>query len=94
MEINDTNTRRITTRSLHLRVPIEVEEVQKELAYHPALLAELSAPGAVKTFEDGVAIIATYCDVVLHGEYTEVGELFGMLLQKLRDKRGAIAIII
>lgn len=75
-----------------LRVAPEIEAVQIELQYHPDLREQLAAPGAVKTFEDGVALIASYLDIVLDGEYTErdVAKLFGTFHSRLRAKRGAI----
>jgi hypothetical protein len=78
-----------------VRVHPVIEEVQKELRYHPTLKAELMAPGAVKSFEDGLAIMAAYVDLVLDGEYDgdDVVTIYEHLLTRLRDKRGAIAII-
>lgn len=79
----------------HMRVHPVIEAVQHELRYHPELKAQLAAPGAVKTFEDGLAIMAAYVDLVLDGEYDadDVVRIYEHLLERLRDKRGAIAII-
>lgn len=78
-----------------VRVHPVIEAVQKELRYHPELKAQLMAPGAVKSFEDGIAIMAAYVDLALHGEYDgdDVVGIYEQLLKRLRDKRGAIAII-
>lgn len=76
-------------------VPESMIALQSELQYHPELLEQLAAPDAVKTFEDGLAIIATYCDVILDGVYQadEIAYLCDRLYHRLRDKRGAIAVI-
>ena len=78
-----------------VRVHPVVEAVQKEMRYHPTLKSQLAEPGAVKSFEDGIAIMAAYVDLVLHGEYDgdDVVGIYEQILRRLRDKRGAIAII-
>ena len=73
-----------------------MQAVQSEIArYHPKLLEQLKEPGAVKNFEDGVAIIATYLDIVLDGVYCgeDVVRLYEVFYRKLQDKRGAIVIL-
>lgn len=78
-----------------LLIPASMIALQDELRCHPKLMEQLKREGEVKTFEDGLAIIATYCDVVLDGVYTanEISRLAEVLLNRLRDKRGAIAVI-
>lgn len=78
-----------------LRVHPVVEAVQKELRYHPTLKAQLMEPGEVKSFEDGIAIMAAYVDLVLDGEYSgeDITGIYEQIFRRLRDKRGAIAII-
>lgn len=78
-----------------VRVHPVVEAVQREMRYHPELKAQLAAPGAVKSFEDGIAIMAAYVDLALDGEYSadDVVRIYEHILRRLQDKRGAIAII-
>lgn len=79
-----------------VRVHPVVEAVQREVAhYHPALKAQLMEPGAVKSFEDGIAIMATYVDLVLDGEYSgeDITGIYEQIFRRLRQKRGVIAII-
>lgn len=86
------NVRSTTT---HLRIPPVMEALQTEIIQHPALKEQLAAPGAVKSFEDGLAIIATYCDVILDGVYQadEIADLCNVLLKRLQSKRGSIIIV-
>lgn len=78
-----------------MMVPPAVIAMQNELKYHPGLLDALSSDDAVKSFEDGLAIIAAYAGIVLDGVYQahEIEDLCGKIVHRLRDKRGAIAII-
>lgn len=77
----------------HLRVHPVIEAVQSELKYHPALKDQLAFPGAVKSFEDGLAIMAAYVEVVLDGEYDadDIVRIYEIILKRLIDKRGVIA---
>lgn len=61
---------------------------------HKKLGEMLACPLSVKTFEDGIAIIATYVDVVLHGDYSgsDLLRLAVILCGKLQAKRGAIIV--
>lgn len=82
--------------SYQLRVPPAMEALQGELRNHPSLMAEMkleNAAGNLKTFEDGLAIIAAYVDVVLHGVYGagEINDLCAMLFNKLVEKRQPLA---
>jgi len=90
MEIKD--GARVTSGSFHLRVAPEVEALQTEMRNHPELMARLrleDAAGNFKTFEDGLAFVAEYLDVVLHGMYggSEIADLAQMLTNKLIEKR-------
>lgn len=60
-----------------------------ETQKHPKLMEMLQSPGAVKNFEDGIALIATYVEVILHGDYQgdEIARLCKMLTDKLIEKR-------
>lgn len=70
-----------------------IEELQKELMRHPKLLEEMKAAG-VPSFEDGLAQMAAYVDLVLHGEYNgnDVAGVCQEILHRLQAKRGAIII--
>lgn len=83
----------VTTDSLMVFVSPEIEELQHEMLKHPKLMEELTI-GNIQNFEDGLAIIAAHCDVVMHGEYTgnDIRVLCGKLVGRLREKRGAIII--
>lgn len=91
-KISTGNAQVITT---HIRIPQSMEALQNELQHHPALKEQLAAPDAVKSFEDGLAIIATYCDVILDGVYqaNEIAHLCQTLINKLQAKRGSIIVI-
>ena len=86
----------ITSTTTHMRVVPEIEALQTEIINHPELKAQLIYPGAVKNFEDGLAIIATYVDVILDGIYQadEIAEMAQMLVNKLIEKRTGIVGII
>jgi hypothetical protein len=85
----DIKSGNISSTTRERMVPPEIQAMQMELQHHPKLKAELAAPDAVKTFEDGLAIIAAYVDVVLHGDYPgeQIGQMAGVLTRKLYDKR-------
>lgn len=59
----------VDSSSIYLMLPEEVMEMLSEARLHPALVEQLDSIN-VKTFEDGIAIIAAYVDVVMHGDYT------------------------
>jgi len=65
-----------------------------EVPHHP-ILTELLAKHAPDEFEIKLAEIACYCEVILNDAYTpeDIEHLCGVLLHKLRTKRGAITFI-
>lgn len=82
----------VQSSTLQLRVHPAVEALQTEILNHPQLIAEMrleDANGKFKTFEDGLAMIASYVDVTLHGMYgaDEIGKMAEMLVRKLVTKR-------
>lgn len=70
--------------------PDEFLQLQAELQYHPQLLLNLANHRA-DDFELKFAEIATYCEVMLDGDYDEgdFKRLAVILLGKLKQKRGA-----
>lgn len=93
MEIKSGN---VTSGSLHVRVTPEVEALQTEILKHSELLTRMrlaTIGGQFNTFEDGLAIIAEYVDVILHGMYgaDEISDLAVMLTNKLIEKRTPLA---
>lgn len=94
MEIKDEGS--VTSSSYHLRVAPEIEALQTEIRNHPQLISRMrleDAAGKVTTFEDGLALIAEYVDVVLHGMYggDEIADLAKMLTNKLIAKRSPLS---
>lgn len=85
---------RVDSSSILVMIPEEIEEMLREARLHPELAGKLSCPLSVKSFEDGIAIIAAYCDVAMHGEYTgaDLKRLAVILWQKLKAKRGSVII--
>lgn len=79
----------------HMRIAPVMEAVQSELKNHPMLKDQLAFPGAVKTFEDGLAIMAAYVDLVLDGEYDgdDVVKIYEIIYKRLINKRGPVATI-
>jgi hypothetical protein len=77
-------------------IPTEIQAMLDEARRpeHAKLGEMLACPLSVKSFEDGIAIIASYVDVVLHGDYSahDLTRLAVILCQKLQDKRGAIIV--
>lgn len=63
-------------------------QLSKEVKEHPALM-ELLANHKQDDFEIMLAEIALYCDVMLHGDYTQedLDRLCGVLVKKLMEKR-------
>lgn len=84
----------VSSTTAFVMLPPEIDAMLQEARRpeHAKLGEMLACPLSVKTFEDGIAIIAAYVDVVLHGDYTgpELTRLSMILLQKLQAKRGAI----
>lgn len=91
----DIKSGNVGSSSFHLRVHPAVEALQTEILKHPKLMAEMrleNANGKLKTFEDGIAMIAAYVDVTLHGMYgaDEIGDMAAMLVNKLVEKRSSL----
>lgn len=61
-----------------------VIELQKELTQHPDLAKSLQKNA--HTFEESLAMIATYLNIVVDGEYNAI-DLMDMLLRNLQKKR-------
>lgn len=85
----------VQSHTLHLRVHPAIEALQTEILNHPQLMAEMrleDAAGRVKTFEDSIALVASYVDVTLHGMYgaDEIGDMAQMLVRKLVEKRSSL----
>jgi len=61
-----------------------VIELQKELTQHPDLTKDLQKNA--HTFEESLARIATYCNILVDGNYNAI-DLMDMLLRALQRKR-------
>jgi len=74
--------------------PVEVMELQKEIQKHEPLLKELMLLHKDSNQVDKITAIATYCDVVLDGVYTDEDllKLCSILQNKLRTKRGELVL--
>lgn len=71
------------------------QALQEEVRNHPELVQQLAdlEPGTPETeFETRLAAVATYCNVLLDGDYlqSDLDEICGHLVQKLRAKRIAV----
>lgn len=68
-------------------------ELNKEIQNHPEL-CDILASQDDREFELLLVQVATYCDVVLDGDYMpqELDRLCGILTDKLRAKRAGIFI--
>ena len=86
----------VNSSSILVMIPPNIQAMLDEARRpeHAKLGEMLACPLSVKSFEDGIAIIATYCDVLLDGIYTgpDLEHLAGILWQKLKAKRGSIII--
>lgn len=84
----------VDSDTLLVMLPTEIEEMLREARLHKDLAEKLACPLSVKTFEDGIAIIAAHCDVALNGDYSgeDLKRLSVILYQKLKAKRGSIII--
>lgn len=69
-------------------------DLQRELSNHPRL-CELLCNHPPQEFELRIAEIATYCDVVLDGQYTpdDMDGLCDLLTKKLRQKTSGIILL-
>ncbi len=63
-------------------------DLDREIQKHPELIEVLKNQEANEV-EMRIAVIAMYCDVVLHGDYTplDLDDLCGVLYKKLIEKR-------
>lgn len=75
--------------------PPVVLELQKEVALHPKLVEQLTMNRLDSDLETRVGTIAAYCDILLDGYYDEsqLMDLFPILVEKLRKKRGPEVIV-
>lgn len=64
-----------------------VIELQKELHRHPDLAKDIQKKS--HTFEESLAMIATYLNIVVDGDYNAI-DLMDMLLRQLQKKRTPI----
>lgn len=69
-------------------------QLAQEVKKHPELMERLQNHRQ-EDFEIMLAEIATYCDILLHGDYTQsdLDGLCEMLYWKLRDKRSPLCIV-
>jgi hypothetical protein len=77
----------------HAYFPPEALELQEELQNHQELCSRLSSAGPLEQdFPAKLAIIGTYCDVLIHGYYDvdEIIKLCGLLTIALKKKRTEI----
>lgn len=51
--------------------PQERIELNKEVLYHPELVLRLKEVAANAPFEDKLLVIATYCNILVDGDYTQ-----------------------
>jgi len=74
--------------------PQERIDLDREIQNHPDLIEILKDQDA-NEFELRVAVIAMYCDVILHGDYlpTDLTHLCGKLRNILVGKRTGILIV-
>lgn len=70
-------------------------DLDREIHNHPELLESLVNQEA-NEFEMRVAVIAMYCEVILHGDYlpSDLDKLCGILYKKLVEKRVPIILSI
>lgn len=69
--------------------------LQEELQNHPELVKTLYSAGVMESqLPDKLAIIATYCDVLVDGYYSldDIIGLCGVLTNKLKEKRVEIIV--
>ena len=74
--------------------PREVQELQKEALKHPVLMAQLAKREDTSTI-GGLKVVATYCDVLLDGYYSQpdLVALSGVLVDRLREKRKSLVFL-
>lgn len=68
--------------------------LSQEVKNHPELMDRLKYHPQDE-FEVLLAEIASYCEVIMHGDYfqEDIDKLCEILYEKLRDKRGAIILL-
>jgi hypothetical protein len=66
--------------------PPEFIALNQEILFHPQLIATLQE--VPNSFEERLAAIAAYCDVILDGYYgpQELRDIAGKLVERLRAK--------
>lgn len=69
-------------------------DLDREIRHHPELM-ELLQQQEANEFEVRLVVIATYCEVILHGDYMQerLTSLCGELHKKLLAKRTGIIIV-
>lgn len=68
----------------HQMVPQAIIDLRKELTNHPELTKKCQEEA--RDFEESLAMIATYCGVIVDGVY-DVSELCDLLVRRLQGKR-------
>ena len=74
----------------HAYFPESALALQEEVQNHPELVKRLYSAGVMEsTLADKLAIIATYCDILLDGYYSldDIIGICGALTNALRKKR-------
>lgn len=73
--------------------PPQIVELRRELQYHPDIVSKLgSQTDDIPTI---IGLLAAEVDIAMDGHYTESDLLnvADMIIQRLRDKRGALVVI-
>lgn len=78
----------------HELFPPVIIELQAEIQQHPDLLISLLQLPKDSPIELKMAEVATYCDMVLDGIYTEddILKLASIMINKMRSKRGELVL--
>ena len=78
----------------HELFPPIIIELQAEIQQHPELLIAMLQLPKDSPIELKMAEVATYCDMVLNGIYTEddILKLAGIMINKMKSKRGELVL--
>ena len=78
----------------HEMFPPVIIELQAEIQMHPELLTVMLQLPKDSPIELKMAEVATYCDMVLDGIYSEDDILYlaGVMINKMRGKRGELVL--
>lgn len=78
----------------HELFPPIIIELQAEIQQHPDLLVNMLQLPKDSPIELKMAEVATYCDMVLNGIYTEddILKLAGIMINKMKSKRGELVL--